>query len=530
VSRDARADRSPIWRLRRLLPALVVGLSLVGLPGGAATAAARDSATIVGSAPASVDPAQAGDIDSAAVVAQLYESLTAFDPARQIRPALAASWEILDGGRRLVFHLRSGLAFSDGSPLGPADVVRSWLRVIAPAHPSPLVSLFADVSGAVAYLQGTSKDPGSVGVTAGDGTVEVRFERPAASAFLAIAAGPTFAVVPPTIDTLAATAPGTFIGSGAYVLSAVTTSELILTANARYWAGRPPLRTIHLRTSFGAGGPVDAFAAGEVDYTPISSIDAAWIRYDPTLGPALRDVPALDITYYGFDTSRAPFNDARVRRAFAEAVDWGRIVRLATPDTATPATSMVPPGIPLRSERDFGPRHDPAAAQADMAAAGFPGGTGFPTVTLATTGSRYDEAVVADLQRTLGITVRYEILASDYLARLSTDPPAFWSLGWIADYPGPNDFLGLLLGTGSTNDYGRWSDASFDAAIARAGAASTDAEARAAYDEAETIVQREAPVIPVAYSAGSALARAGLLGATDNGLGILRFAGLAWAP
>jgi ABC-type oligopeptide transport system substrate-binding subunit len=53
---------------------------------------------------------------------------------------------------------------------------------------------------------------------------------------------------------------------------------------------------------------------------------------------------------------------------------------------------------------------------------------------------------------------------------------------------------------------------------------------RAAYDQAEAIVRDEAPVVPAAYSTSYALSRTGLLGAQTNGLGILRIAGMAWAP
>jgi ABC-type oligopeptide transport system substrate-binding subunit len=115
-----------------------------------------------------------------------------------------------------------------------------------------------------------------------------------------------------------------------------------------------------------------------------------------------------------------------------------------------------------------------------------------------------------------------------YYDRLVADPPAIWSLGWIADYPGPDDFLGILLGSGRANNFGRWTSAEFDAAISSAGAA-VEADARqAAFEEAERIVQAEAPVIPIAYGTTWALARDGLLGASENGLGIVRFAGLAW--
>ena len=68
-----------------------------------------------------------------------------------------------------------------------------------------------------------------------------------------------------------------------------------------------------------------------------------------------------------------------------------------------------------------------------------------------------------------------------------------WSLGWIADYPSPNDFLGILLGTDQPNNYGGWSTPAFDAAIARAVGTDDPAEARAGFDAAEAIVRDEVP-------------------------------------
>ena len=99
----------------------------------------------------------------------------------------------------------------------------------------------------------------------------------------------------------------------------------------------------------------------------------------------------------------------------------------------------------------------------------------------------------------------------------------------MADYPGRNDFLGVLLGTGDSANYGRWSSSGFDQAIAEAGSATDPAAISAAYDKAESILRDDVPVIPVAYGPGWALSRTGLLGAAQNGLGIVRMAGLAWA-
>jgi oligopeptide transport system substrate-binding protein len=189
---------------------------------------------------------------------------------------------------------------------------------------------------------------------------------------------------------------------------------------------------------------------------------------------------------------------------------------------------MVPPGVPGRSETDYGPEHDPDLARDLLADAGFPGGRGFPDVTFNTT-SAFAAGAVAEWKRELGVDVGVETMDFNaYYERLGADPPDIWSVGWVADYPGPDDFLGLLLGTGRANNFGRWSSNAFDDAIDRALAAETLEEARVEYDAAESIVRDEAPVIPLAYGTSWALARDGLLGATDNGLGIVRYAGLAW--
>ena len=283
-------------------------------------------------------------------------------------------------------------------------------------------------------------------------------------------------------------------------------------------------------SDLGGRGAVAGFAAGDIDYAAVPGIDASWLAYDETLGPQLRRVGSLSVQYYGFDTTKAPFDDPLVRRAFGEAIDWRRMAALSGSNgTVQVANSMVPPGIPGRSDQDFLPRYDPVDARALLAKAGYPGGAGFPSTILLTGGSGYDDAIVTELKRELGITLQAETMGDGYFDRLASDPPAMWSLGWVADYPGRNDFLGVLLGTGATNNYGHWTSPTFDAAIAEAVSASDPAVASAAYDRAEAVVRDEVPVVPVAYGPGWALTRDGLLGAGQNGLGIVRMAGLAWA-
>jgi oligopeptide transport system substrate-binding protein len=491
--------------------------------------AVRDEVRIYAGEPRSIDPARHGDVGSAAIVANLFETLTAIDPSLTLRPALAESWELEDDGRRVVFTLRPNLTFSDGSVLTADDVVRSWRRVVDPTRPSPLASLIADVRGVRALLSGRERDPATMGVRAdGDRRVIVELDRPGGDLPTIVSSAP-FAIVPRGTGDELVPDPATFVGSGAYVLAALTEDEITLRANDRYWAGAPSIRTVRLRTDIGGRSPVDAFVAGDLDYVSVGYWDAGWIAYDEVLGPSLRAEPSLSVTYYGFDTTRPPFDDARVRRAFALAVDWRRLAALEAPGSVTPATGMVPVGIPGRPEGDYLPPHDPAEARRLLAEAGYPDGHGLEPIQFLTGGGGPDRAVMTMLESELGVDIEYATMAfGDYFSRLETEAPQLWNLSWIADYPGPNDFLDVLLGTGSTANYGRWSSAAFDEAIQDAVSSADPDDALGAYARALEIVRDEAPAIPLYYGASWALAREGLLGAVDNGMGILRLAGLAW--
>ena len=183
---------------------------------------------------------------------------------------------------------------------------------------------------------------------------------------------------------------------------------------------------------------------------------------------------------------------------------------------------MVPPGIPGRSERDFSPVHDPAAragrARGGRLSRAAPGSR---TVTLVTAGPATTRRSSPSSSASSASTSSYETHGDRPVLRPpGDDPPAFWSLGWVADYPGPNDFLGLLLGTGSSNNYGRWSSPDVRRRD-RARPARRPIRPRSGRPttSAETIVQHDVPVVPVSYEAGYALARDGLLGATESGLG-----------
>ena len=285
---------------------------------------------------------------------------------------------------------------------------------------------------------------------------------------------------------------------------------------------------MRLVLDIGGRSPVAAFLDGDLDHTAVSIVDAPWIAYDEQLGPQLRETPSLAITYLGVDTTAPPFDDVRVRQAFGAAVDWRRIAALASFGGQVPAVSMVPPGIPGAGDKDWLPLHDPDRARALLAEAGYPDGAGLPPIEFAVGAASMADAIEADLERELGMEVELLTL-DDHLGRIATDPPNLWISGWIADYPGPNDFLGVLLESDSTENKGGWVSPAFDQAIAEALATRDPAQAEAAFERALAEIQDEVPVVPLYVGTDWSLARDGLLGAGGNGMGILRMAGMAWA-
>jgi oligopeptide transport system substrate-binding protein len=524
-------------RAKSILPTLLLTAVLIALVGGTQTVtpvpsvrgqSGNEALRVLGQPTLTWDPARAGDAGSAALLAQVFEGLTSLDSNNDVEPALAQSWTVSEDGRHIDFALRAGLEYSDGSPIAAQDVVDSWFRLLDPQRPAPLVSLLSDVAGVTDYLAGRAGRD-AVGLHAQTDHILVDLARPA-TYFVATTTSPSLAVVPPSMfdkfpndNSL----PPGLVVSGAYQPTSATDSEIRLVGNINYWAGKPLLSGVTIVTDTAGQSPVDMFEAGDLDYTGVGSYDAAWIRYDTNLGPQLRQAQPLEVEYYGFDTRTAPFNDPLVRRAFAKAVDWDRIVRLGG---SAPAHSMVPPGIAGSDTTDYRPTYDPAAARDLLAQAGFPGGANFPEIALVSNGIGDEPAVAAELQQQLGVKVNVEVLDfSDLLARQQSGEHAkFWNQVWSADYPHANDFLGLLLQTGSASNEGGWSNPDYDADIAAAAAATDPAEQARQYAQAQLILQDQAPVVPVADLQDWALSRIGLLGALPSGTGFLRYAGMGW--
>jgi oligopeptide transport system substrate-binding protein len=274
------------------------------------------------------------------------------------------------------------------------------------------------------------------------------------------------------------------------------------------------------------GDAASAFAAGTVDLAGVPGWDATWIAYDAELGPNLHAAEPLTISYFGFDTTRPPFDDAVVRRAFLLALDRERLVPLAEGASSQPAASLVPPAI---WPDGFAPslEADPDEARRLLDEAGYEDREDFGTIVVNGSGLGVGPAV-ATWREELGVEIEIETMDfGDFLVALDDRPPNVFTVNWIADYPSPHALYGLLLDTGAASNWGDWRDPDFVELLEAAASAPAD-ELGSAYAAVEAYVAEQAPVIPWAYGETWWLVADGLRGLGNLTIGLLDFGRVSW--
>ena len=504
--------------------AAVIIASTAGASGAQIAAAGPPLRYLAGPA-GTLDPAFISDAGDVQLLLQLYAGLTRLDETGEPYPSLASGWEISDDGRTYEFAIREDLTFSDGTPLTAEDVRRSWLRLIDPSTGASAPDVLSVIVGAAERLDGSAGED-EVGVRAPDETTLVVELRHPASYFLDIVATPSAFVVPRNADaTPTWQNPDAFVGSGPYVVEGLDGADLVLRANERYVAGAPPIEEIRWVATID-GDAASAFAAGSVDLAGIPGWDATWIAYDAQLGPSLHAAEPLTVSYFGFDTTRPPFDDARVRRAFLLALDRERLVPLAEGASSQSASTLVPPAL-WPEGFEPGLQADPDEARRLLDEAGYDDRAELGTIVVNGSGLDVGPAV-ATWREELGVEIAIETMDfGDFLVALDDRPPNVFTVSWIADYPSPHALYGLLLDTGAASNWGDWRDPGFVELLESAAAAPAD-ELGSAYAAVEAYATEQAPVIPWAYGETWWLVADGLRGLGNLTVGLLDFGRVSW--
>jgi oligopeptide transport system substrate-binding protein len=477
--------------------------------------------------PITLDPAISGEMTSHAYVMNLYSGLVKLNADLEIEPDIADSWTMSEDGTSYVFSLRENVRFHSGQALTAADFKYSWERACDPSTGSRTAETYlGDIVGARDVIEG--RDTEIAGVTVVDDyTLRVDIESPR-SYFIEKLTYPTaFAVDRETVSRGADwwKDPN---GTGPFKLSRWEQGSLIvLLRNPDYYGEPPKLDSIYFHLL--SGIPMALYEQGEID---VVSVSAAYM--DQVTDPAnpvhteLASAPELSLYYIGFDVTKPPFDDVYVRRAFCHAVDRERIVRVLFKDSVQVATGYLPAGLPGHDTSLRAFEYDPALARDLLAMSSYGAADRLPPVTITVSGyanqfPEYVAAAMLDWRENLGVEVSVRQLEPEaFLYSLREERDELFSSGWIADYPDPHNFLGVLFGTGEANNVGGYSNPEFDDLLDRA-AAQQDEEARLEmYRQAELMVIDDAPCLPLMYGANHVLVkpyvsgyRPGLLGIPD---------------
>ncbi|MFH1498536.1 MAG: peptide ABC transporter substrate-binding protein [Verrucomicrobiota bacterium] len=458
-----------------------------------------------------LDPHLATGTSEQRVLSALFEGLVAPHPEDlHPVPGVAASWHLSADQLTYTFKLRPDARWSNGDPVTSRDFAASFQRVLTPAFAAPNAALLHILQGAQAYHLGRSDDFSQVGVqTPDDHTLVLTLQHPAPY-FLTLLSHPAwYPVHLASISLHGAPAdranrwatPGRLVGNGPFTLTDWKPDQRIVVGkNPAYWdAATVTLQAIHFYPIDSLDAEERAFRSGQLHLTealPPGRIDA-YRRDHPEL---LRIDPYLGTYFLRINTTRPFLNQREVRLALSAAIDREAIVDTILRGGQLPADSLTPPGTAGYLPPE-GLTFDPEVARKHLAAAGYPGGQGAPQIELlyntSETHRQIAEAIQAMWSKELGLRVRLsnQELAATLQARATGDYELLRSV-WIGDYADPSTFLELFT-KDSTNNFTGWTHADYDRLLYRAARTTDNLERFTLLREAELLLLKDTPVIPL---------------------------------
>ena len=465
-----------------------------------------------GAEPKSLDPVVVTGQADMRVVGTLFEGLTRLNPITATpEPGLAQRWDISEDGTVYTFYVRPEAVWSTGQAITAHDVVHSWRRLIDPATAADYASQLFFVKNARELHMGRQRNLEALGVRAlDDRTVRVELISPVAF-FLDLCALRSLAVVP--IHTIRTHGFGWVRAdplpvNGPYQLEFWRVQDRVrVRKNPRYWDARSVRNeTVDFLPIENANTALNLYERRQADIIldktliPTELSDALRVRSD------CHPFDFLGTVMVRFNTTRPPFNDARVRRALTMAIDKQRLVDKIVRGGERPAGSFTPPGV-ARYQPPGGLAHDPEQARRWLAEAGYPSGRGFPTFSYLFNSSRLNEQIGVELQemwaRELGLHV--ELRQTEFKVWLTSQRALDYDTcrgSWVGDYNDANTFLDVFLSDNNNNRTG-WKNPHYDQLIRTANGLLDSTRRAELFHQAETIlVKDELPLAPLYFYKG----------------------------
>lgn len=462
--------------------------------------------------PPELDPIIATDTTSAEVGYQLFETLVEISPDGDLVPLLAESWEVKDGGKRFIFHLRKGVRFHSkteggkwtanaGREVTAYDWVWSLNYLADPKVNSPRAYFIDMVKGYDDYRKGKTKE--IAGIRAVDRwTLQIELDYPFA-AFLGVVAYNSLVVLPrEDVAKLGKNFNFHPVGTGPFVFESWKQDDkLVLSRNNAYWKKDkwgnqlPYLNGIEYRIIVDENIQYTEFKLGNLYQTVVT--DPYYQEAKSGKVGVFKEIPQPGTYYYGMNITSPPFNDKRIRQALNYAIDRKKLIDLVRNGRATPAKGVLPPGMPGYNPNLKGYDYNPQKAKELLAAAGYKNGV---DVTLVYNTSVIHKPVAEALQAQFAqVGIRVTLRNIDWGTLLDMadrgDVP-FFRMEWVVDYLDPDNFLYVLLNSaniGPKGNYTWFKNAEFDKLTDEARVEPDWKKRIALYQKAEQIAVEEAP-------------------------------------
>jgi oligopeptide transport system substrate-binding protein len=316
-------------------------------------------------------------------------------------------------------------------------------------------------------------------------------------------------------------------GTGPFRLVEKSEDRIVLAANENYYRGRPPLDEViyDLR----GVSSINLYERGDLDVASVGAADIDRVL-DPNnpLHSELVVVPSLDVWYLAFNTTMPPFDDVKVRQAFAYATNKTAIANIILGKMVTPAKGILPPGMPGYDESFTGIPLDPDQALALLKESSYGDADRLPPITFTVSGQGgldvVTEALVTMYQETLGVEVQVrQVSWDDFLEALNERRYQMFSLGWIADYPDPENFLDLLFHGQSEYNHTGYDDSEVNTLLEQA-RVETDSDYRMElYRQVEERIVGDAVWIPLYHGVDYVLVKPHVKNFVVTPQGLLRY-------
>jgi oligopeptide transport system substrate-binding protein len=475
----------------------------------------------LGPEPDSLHIHQAQGLAAINLLREIREGLVTFDERGELVPGQAASWQVLDGGKRYRFLLRPDARWSDGDAVTAGDFVRAWRRAFTPETAAATAGLLKDVRNASNILKGREKVE-SLGIVAVDpGVLEISLNEPAPW-ILEILAHPVSFPLHASLmdDPLHAAVNGPFL-----LTDWTPRASIKLSRNPRFHSvDAVRVESVEYFPIEEPAAELSRYRAGELDVTEtIPAGRFGWL--EENLAADLRVHPYLGTFWLGFNFNHPALGySPELRQALALAVNREILVRTVLGAGELPGWSVVPPGIggyePAQMEQSrMSQQEREAEAVRLFELSGF--GKHEPLLLelrYNTSGvhRRVAVAVSAMWKQVLGVNTQlvneeWKVFVNNRRMGVVTE---VFRGGWIADYADPSSFLDLFIGGSGLNNtfYG---NADFDMLIKSAELSSGSARMEL-LKQAEAQLMKDMPVIPLYYYVSRHLVRPRISGFSDN--------------